>query len=294
MKQQYHVGLVMKSLQADFFKGMKEGAEQFAGSLPLLNLICVGTATQTEVAEQIALMHSLINRQVDAIVLVPIDSKALVTPTIEAIQQGILVINIDIPLDEMLLKQAGIEVPFVGPDNLTAAYKVGKCLCNRLRPSNEVAIIEGLAVADNARQRKEGFLKAINEFGLKLVATQPADWETAKAQELFCHIWLQHPTLKGVFCSNDAMALGVLNVMRERNIYLPLVGFDNDAVMNQYLQSGQLVATVDIFGSQMAVRGIEFALKVLQGEAQSKGVHVTPHAIIESSCQGVSLGHIPY
>ena len=37
----------MKSLQADFFKVMKEGAIQYAAPLPFLDLICVGTATQT-------------------------------------------------------------------------------------------------------------------------------------------------------------------------------------------------------------------------------------------------------
>lgn len=279
MKQSYQVGLVMKSLQADFFKVMQEGAEQFARSLPQLKLVCVGTATQTEVNEQITLMRSLIAQQVDAIVLVPIDSRALVSPTVEAIQKGIPVINIDIQLDKELLKQAGIEVPFVGPNNQTAAYEVGQRLCSVLQPNDEVVIIEGLIAADNARQRKEGFLKAIHESTLKLVATQSADWETAKAKTLFRRIWEEHPLLKGVFCSNDAMALGVLEVMQKRNTYLPLVGFDNDAVMKAYLQSGQLLATVDIFGSQMAVHGIEFALEVIEGKTQGKGIHLTPYVI---------------
>lgn len=100
----------MKSLQADFFKVMKEGAIQYAAPLPFLDLVCVGTATQTEVKEQIDLMYSLIHQQVDAIVLVPIDSKALVQPAVEAVRKGIPVINIDIQLDAQLLEQAGVEV----------------------------------------------------------------------------------------------------------------------------------------------------------------------------------------
>ena len=55
----------MKSLQADFFKVMKEGAIQYAAPLPFLDLVCVGTATQTEVKEQVDLMYSLIHQQVD-------------------------------------------------------------------------------------------------------------------------------------------------------------------------------------------------------------------------------------
>lgn len=113
----------MKSLQADFFKVMKEGAIQYAAPLPFLDLVCVGTATQTEVEEQVDLMYSLIHQQVDAIVLVPIDSKALVQPVVEAVRKGVPVINIDIRLDTQLLEQAGVEVAFVGPDNLQLRMK---------------------------------------------------------------------------------------------------------------------------------------------------------------------------
>ena len=271
----------MKSLQADFFKTMKEGAIRYAAPLPFLDLVCVGTATQTEVEEQVGLMHKLIDHEVDAIVLVPIDSRALVAPAVEAVKKGIPVINIDIQLDADLLKQAGVEVAFVGPDNFAAAYEVGKLLSEKLQAKDEVAIIEGLSAADNARQRKAGFLKAITEKDLKLVASQPADWETAKAEEVFRTIWAQHAGLKAVYCSNDAMALGVLQVMKEKNKYLPLVGFDNDAVMKGYLSAEKLVATADIFSSQMAVRGIEFALDVLEGKVENKGIHTTSYAIVE-------------
>lgn len=281
MKGNYRIGLVMKSLQADFFQVMQEGAIQYANSLPGLELICVGTGSQTEVEEQIALMRRLIAQKVDAIVLVPIDSKALVLPVVEAMKAGIPVINIDIMLDEELLKQAGVEVAFVGPDNFTAAYEVGKCLCSKLSPGDEVAIIEGLKNADNARQRKDGFLIAIDEFGLRLVASESANWETAQAVDVFQRIWKQHSSLKGVFCGNDAMALGVLEIMGQSNYYLPVVGFDNDAVMEPYLQTGKLVATVDIFSSQMAVRGIEYALKVLEGTVKNGGVHPTAYTVIE-------------
>ena len=93
-----------------------------------------------------------------------------------------------------------------------------------------------------------------------------ADWETEKAAEVFQAMWMRYPDLKAVYCSNDAMAWGVLQQMREKNCYLPIVGFDNDAVMKEFLSTGKLVATADIFSSQMAVRGIEFALDVLEGK----------------------------
>ena len=88
--------------------------DRYAAPLPFLDLICVGTATQTEVTEQIDLVYSLIHQQFHAIGLVPIDSKALDHPAVEAVRKGIPVINIDIQLVAQLLEQAGVEVAFVG------------------------------------------------------------------------------------------------------------------------------------------------------------------------------------
>lgn len=280
MTDVYRIGLVMKSLQADFFRAMQKGAEAFAKQHQEVELICVGTQSQTEIQEQISLVHNLIEQKVDAIILVPIDSKALVEPAIEAVRAGIAVVNIDIQLDEMLLHKAGVSIPFLGPDNHQAAYEVAKCLCCQLQPGDEVAIIEGLPNAENAKQRKSGFMKAIKEHHLNLVASIPANWETAEAMSVYQFIQKQHHFLKALFCSNDAMALGVLEVMKQTNQSLPVVGFDNDLSVRSYLQSGRLIATVDIFSSQMAVFGIEYAINLIKKEAQTNGIHQTPFKLI--------------
>ena len=68
--------------------------------------------------------------------------------------------------------------------------------------------------------------------------------------------------------------------MQEKGRYLPVAGFDNDAAMKEFLSTGRLVATVDIFSSQMAVRGIEFALNVLEGKTENEGACTTAHTII--------------
>lgn len=275
----YKIGLVMKSLQADFFKAMQRGAEEFALANSSFELICVGTVTQTEIDRQIELMRILISRHVDAIVLVPIDSKALVPVTVEAIKAGIPVINIDIKLDSELLQKEGVETAFVGPDNFTAAYQVGRILAAKLQAGDNVALLEGLSVADNAKQRKSGFMKAIEEQKLYLAASAPADWETEKASIVFREILTMYPAVKAVFCSNDAMALGVLQVLKQEGSQIPVVGFDNDLSIQPFLQDGSLLATVDIYSSQMAVQGIAFALEVLRGK-ENTGMHMTEFKVI--------------
>ena len=107
----------------------------------------MGTATQTEVKEQIELdvfFDSSASRchRIGAYRL-----KGFGSACSRGCQEGIPVINIDIQLDAQLLEQAGVEVAFVGPDNFAAAYEVGKLLGKKLRNEDKVAIIEGLAVA---------------------------------------------------------------------------------------------------------------------------------------------------
>ena len=282
MKNKPIIGLVMKSLEAEFFQEMKKGALEFAEQQNSFQLITLGTSTQTEIELQIKLVDKLILEKVDAIVLVPIDSKALVPVTVKAIQAGIKVINIDIMLDEELLQQQGVELTYVGPDNKTASTLVGNVLAEKLGKNARVILIEGLRVAENAQQRKAGFMESVAAHGLNVVASEAADWETGKAEQVFTELYAQHPEVEGVMCSNDAMALGVLNVL-ERNGkagIIPVVGFDNDASIQPYLKSGAMLATIDAFGSQMAVQGIEFALKVLNG-MENKGSYPTDFKLVQ-------------
>lgn len=274
------IGLVMKSLQAEFFQEMEKGARNYAQAQTTFELLTVGTTTQTEIDLQIQLIEQLIAYKVDALVVVPIDSKALVPVVVKAVQAGIKVINIDIRLDETLLAESNVELTYVGPDNFTAAFKVGEVLVGQLKPGSKIILIEGLQVAENAQQRKAGFLKAIQEGGMDLVGSEPGDWETVKAAVAFMNLFALHPDTDAVMCCNDAMALGVIQVLTEKGLdgKIPVVGFDNDAAVQPYLKSGALLATIDAFGSQMAVEGIRFALRVIGG-MENKGSYSTPFVL---------------
>lgn len=281
--KKYTVGLVMKSLQADFFKEMQKGAEEFVDKEQCCRLVSTGTQSQTEVERQIELVDEMTASGVDAIVVVPIDSKALVAPVARAVKAGIKVVNIDIKLDDELLEREGVKVDFVGPDNLAASYAVATLLADTLPEGTPVAVIEGLPVADNARQRKAGADRAIAEHKLDCVACVPANWEIDEAEKVFRGILADHPEVKAVFSCNDAMALGVIKVLREAGKKpgeIAVTGFDNDAVMRPLLDEGWLKATVDAYGSQMAVEGIRHALHLLESDRDSLGDKATTFDLI--------------
>ena len=278
------IGLVMKSLANEFFKDMEEGAVKHAQERGDLTLVPVGMHSETDIDTQISAIENFITQKVDAIVVAPADSRALVPPLARAIKAGIIVINIDVALDEAAKKQAGVDLAFVGPDNRAGAKMSGDVLAKALGTGGKVVIIEGNPGADNAQQRKRGFDDSVKEGKLDLVDSRTAHWETEEANSVFSNILTAHPDVQGVMAANDSLALGVVKAIDAsgKSGKIKVVGFDNIAAVQPLLKDGKLIATVDQFGSQMAANGIDYAMKALKGE-KLEGWIKTPIKLVTAS-----------
>ena len=261
------IALVMKSLANEFFGTMAEGAKKHAAAHAAdFDLVVNGIKNETDLGEQVSLVEQMVASRVNAIVIAPADSKALVPVLKRALAAGIVVVNIDNRLDAAAMKEAGIAIPFVGPDNRAGAAAVGRALAAKLAKGDPVAIIEGLATADNGRQRRLGFEDAVNEAGLNLVSTQSGQWEMERANTVAASLLNAHPNLKAFFCANDNMALGVVAAIKAagREGKVLVAGFDHISAIKSLLASGAVVATADQHGDQLAVFGIEAAREMLK------------------------------
>ncbi len=263
------IGLVMKSLGNSYFQDMQKGAQKYADEHDTFTLKSVGTQSETDINGQVEAVNNLVAQGVDAIVIAPADSIALVAPLTEAVKAGIKVVNIDVKLDDDAIAAAGIEAPFVGPDNVEGARQVGETLAKELGTGGKVVILEGIKGAANAQQRKAGFDKAIADGGLNLLASTSANWETDQANTVFTSMLSAHPDIQGVMCANDSMALGVLAALEAAGKAgdIKVVAFDNIPEIKPYLDNKELLATLDQFGSQQAAYGIEAALDLIQGNS---------------------------
>ncbi|MEO6874285.1 MAG: sugar ABC transporter substrate-binding protein [Opitutaceae bacterium] len=261
------IALVMKSLANEFFGTMAEGAKKYAAAHPAdFELLVNGIKNETDLGEQVSLVEQMVAMRVDAIVIAPADSKALVPALKRARAAGIVVVNIDNRLDAAALADAGITIPFVGPDNRAGAAAVGRALAAKLAKGDHVAIIEGIPTADNGRQRRLGFEDAIKEAGLTLVATQSGEWEMERANTVAASLLEAHPNLKGLLCANDNMALGAVAAVKAvgREGQVLVAGFDHISAINPLIASGAVVATADQHADQLAVFGIEAARELLK------------------------------
>lgn len=263
------IALVMKSLANEFFNTMAEGAKKHqAANAESYDLIVNGIKNETDLAEQVNLVEQMVARQVNAIVIAPADSKALVPVLKRAKEAGILVVNIDNKLDADTLKQANLASPFVGPDNREGARKVGEALAKQLKAGDKVAIIEGIPTAYNGQQRRLGFEDAMKAASLTVVTVQSGNWEMEKANNVASAILSEHPDLKAILCANDNMALGAVAAIQAagKTGKVLVAGFDNIAAIRPMLADGRVIATADQHADQLAVFGIEAALRIMKGQ----------------------------
>jgi ribose transport system substrate-binding protein len=264
------IALIMKSLANEFFSTMAEGAKQHqAGHAERYDLIVNGIKDERDLARQVGLVEEMIAQQVDAIVIAPADSKALVSVLKRAQSAGIVVVNIDNKLDEAVLSEAGVQIPFVGPDNRAGARLVGEYLATRLTAGDPVGVLEGIRTAFNGQQRRLGFEDAMQAAGMKIVDSQSAQWEMDMANRVASAMLSEHAEIKALLCSNDSMALGALAAVKAagRSGQVLIVGFDNISAIQAAIRDGAVLATADQHGDQLAVYGIEYALELLQGAA---------------------------
>jgi ribose transport system substrate-binding protein len=264
------IALLMKSLANEFFATMAEGANQHqkahAGDYELIES---GIKDERDLSRQVALVDEMISQGVDAIVLAPADSKALVSACKRALDAGIVVVNIDNKLDAQVLAGQGIKVPFVGPDNRAGARKVGEYLAARLKNGDHVGLLEGIRTAFNGQERKLGFEDAMKAAGIIIVDSQTAQWEMDQANRIAAAMLSEHPEIKALLCCNDSMALGALAAVKStgRSGDVMIVGFDNITAIRSAIKDGSILATADQHADQLAVFGIERALKMLRHEA---------------------------
>ena len=142
-------------------------------------------------------------------------------------------------------------------------------MARQLKPGDSVAIIEGIPTAFNGQQRRLGFEDAMKAAGARIVAEQSGEWEMDKANNVAAAMLGEHPDIKAILCGNDDMALGAVAAVKAagRAGTVLIAGFDNISAIRPLLDSGAVAATADQHGGELAVFGIEAALKILHGEA---------------------------
>jgi ribose transport system substrate-binding protein len=268
-KQGPAIALVLKTLNNPFFIDMEKGAREAAQELPI-NLIVQGGEREIDVEKQMQIIENMIQRQVDAICLVPTGSKEIIPAIVKANRANIPVLVLDNRVNEEALKQAGgHKAIFIGSDNFQGGRIAGLYLAKKMNGSGKLAVLEGIPGQEAGDQRLSGFLQALKEHPeIEIVASQTGNWEMDQGFNVFQNILQSHPEVEALFSCNDNMALGAIEAIAAagRTGDIIVVGFDAIAEARAAIMKGTMEGSLAQYPSEIGRLGIEYAYKLLNGE----------------------------
>ena len=262
------IGLVMKTLTNPFFVEMERGARRAERELDIELIVRTG-AQETSVEQQIAIVRDMIAQGVDAIVFAPADSTELIPVLKQAQDAGIVLVNIDNPLNPDVSAEQGLTgVPFISVDNEKGAYSSAKYIADQVSTPTQALILEGIRTAQNAEDRKNGAQRAFAENpNIEVVATETANWKIDEGYDVSKKLMELHPEVKLIFAANDMMAFGAIRYLQEQQRDDVLIAaYDALEEAKTALAEGTLAATVDQQAALQGYMGVENAVRILKGE----------------------------
>lgn len=251
-----------------FWLQVKAGADS-AGQELGVDIIWNGPATETGIAEQIAIVENYINKRIDAIVIAGCDTRALVPVIEKADAAGIPVVTIDSGIDSDIPKS------FVATDNILGAKKAAQSLSELIGKKGKVACIPFVPGAATSMLREQGFKEGLKDYpNVKLVAVQYCQSDAALAMSVTENILTAHPDLAGIFAANDQGAIGCAQALVARNLKgkVKLVGFDADPHELHALKSGLIQSLIVQDPFKMGYLGVKTVYEVIQGKTVEKRI----------------------
>jgi ribose transport system substrate-binding protein len=254
----------------------------------------------TDSAAQADQIETLIASKPDALVVLPNEGDALTPVALKAMQADIPVVNVDREFAE-----PGAYRTLITGDNYGIGYQAGTYFADQLKCKGNVAEIQGIAGISVTEDRSQGFKDALQRLckgGIKIVASQPADFLPDKGLSVMENILQAQKDLDAVYTHDDDMAEGVVaaieNAGREDEMFLTGAG-GSKAAMDR-IKAGGLYRATFLYNPSMSSSAINLARLIAQGsglsdlaepEVPSK-ITVTPTTVTKENVDEVSdLGY---
>ncbi len=258
------VGLSISTLNNPFFVDLRDGAQAQATKAKVTLTVL---DAQNDAAREASQIEDLIQKKVAVIAINPTDSNAIV-PVIKKVNAAkIPVITVDRGAN------GGQVAAHIASDNVAGGVMAADYVGKRLKGKGNVVMLEGIAGTSAARDRGKGFRDGLKKYpGIKLVATQTADFDRAKGLTVMENILQAQKKIDAVFAQNDEMALGAVKAIqaakRQKEIFV--VGFDATADALAAVKDGTMAATIAQQPKEMGRLAVEAALKLIRKQPVAK------------------------
>jgi D-xylose transport system substrate-binding protein len=227
-------------------------------------------------AKQLSQVEAAITKQVDVMVLDPVDSASAAGMVAKAKASQIPVISYD-----RLVTDAPDLDYYISFDNVKVGELQGTALVDKLKQdgkSGNIFMINGSPTDNNAKLFKQGAHSVIDKSGLKVAKEYDTpDWSPDKAQQEADQAItaLGKGGFVGVYAANDGTAGGAIAAMKSAGIdptTIPITGQDAELAAIQRILAGEQYMTVYKAIKPEAEAAAELAVALGRGEAPKAGV----------------------
>ncbi len=225
-----------------------------------------------------------LKENVSGIVLSPINSSSAVFLLKLAKQAKIPVVISDIGTD------SGEYVSFISSNNYDGAYKIGKVLASKMYEMNiqnsSVGIIGIPQQRENGKDRTKGFLKAINEEGIKSAGLeQQVNFSKQETYDLASKLIKENPNMKALWLQGSDKYQGALDAIRDQNKdgEILLICFDSEPEFLEMIPNGKLVGAAMQQPFLMGSIALEQLHKHLNGKEVKRDIQLEILAIDEKN-----------
>lgn len=174
---------------------------------------------------------------------------------------------------------------FVGMDETQCGLLQGEALVQYFQEQQagveiRYLLFQGVPGLENTDARSNGALQALTDAGYLPVAAaefQICDFYREQAHDAMARLLTQEVAYDCVICNNDAMALGVIDALKEAGkdpAEVPIVGVDCTADGAAALEAGTLFMTVDQDAQTQAEAAVSAAVNLERGLSFDDGIRM--------------------
>jgi len=204
----------------------------------------------------------------DAIVLAALQPASTMPVLAEADREGIPVVLMDTGIPEY-----ANQVSYVGTKNVDASRKAGEYIASMLKAGDQIAIVRGVEGSPTHDDRAKGLIEVMDEKGIKVATIQPANSERGLGMTVGENILMANPDIKAFYCTNDEMALGVLEAVKGvGRTDIIVVGFDGSADALSSIKEGGLSASIAQSPINQGYISVKAAVDFLNGKNVEKRI----------------------
>lgn len=260
----YHIGY---SVGEFTFALCAQTAVLFEAECQERGLLYTVTDGEKDASKQIDDINVLIEKGVDALLVLPTDGNAVAAGVEAAYDAGIPVFVILRDMPTVKDKY----VAFSGTDDIELGKIAGNWIVDAVGGAGKIVYITGTPGLSTAENRTAGFHQIVDQFpDIKILAEQAGNYSRAKAMDVMSAILQANPEIDAVWCANDEMAGGAIQAIDAAKRNGILVGGANlQADAYQRLLDGTQAADVTT-PPQMVIAALDAALAYLNGNKVEK------------------------